>query len=134
MHFRLSFSSRLESVLGLRELLLRSGEVGVRLRRGRQVLVGIEATDSSDVSNIGELQETARLILVVVVAIGIIATLAGIIVGVVVISVVLVTSVSAMVLALGIAHLLRHRRQSHTFRQVGKRIDEASLLFLVVVE
>ena len=37
-------------------------------------------------------------------------------------------------LLLEVLELFWHRRQSHSFRQVGKRIDESSFLLLGVVE
>ena len=129
---RLSGIRGLESVARLRELLLRSSEVGIRLRGAGQVLVGVEATDGGNVSDVGQLQEVAGLIAVVI-AIAIVVAL-RIVVGVALVSV-LVTSVApAVVLALGVAHLFGHGRERDTLGQVRKRIDETSLLSLVVVE
>ena len=39
-----------------------------------------------------------------------------------------------MELRLRVAHLLRHGRKSDTLGQIGKRINEASLLSLFVIE
>lgn len=133
---RLSLSGRgrrLERSRGLRELLLRSSEVGIRLRGASQVLVRVEASDGGNISDVGQLQEVAGLILVVV-SVVIVGALTRIIVAIVLVSLVLVTSISSVIFALRVAHLLGHGRQSDTLGKVGKRIDEASLLFLVVVE
>lgn len=129
--------------LRLLEDLLGRGELEDRLRRrrARQVLVRVEATDRCDVGNVRQLEEIVRLrrgaeaILPEVlhevaglVSIPVLAIFVG--------SVPLTVVVSAVVVAATVLQpeLFGHRRQSDAFWQVRQRIDEATLLFFVVVE
>jgi hypothetical protein len=129
---RLSRSGGLERGAGLRELLLGSSEVGIRLRSTGEVLVRVETTDGGNVSDVGKLKEVAGLI-VVVIAVRVVVALRIVASGVLV-SILLTSVAPAVVLAFRVAHLLGHGRQRNTLRQVRKRINEASLLSLVVIE
>jgi hypothetical protein len=131
----LGFRGRRERSASLGELLLRGREVGIGLRSTRQVLVGVEATDGGNVSDVRQLQEVASLIRVVEIAVRVEIGLGSVEVATGRVSLTLLTSVaSAVVLGLRVAHLLGHGRQSDALGKVGERIDEASLLSRVVVE
>lgn len=88
------------------------------------VLVRVESTKatrkSSQVSNRGDLNHRVGVVV------------RGILVSTVVIPV--VTLVIVVVSPSVVLQLLRHWRESHSFWEVWKRIDELSLLLLVVVE
>jgi len=112
---------------------------GLRSRRTVQVLARVESTDGGNVSQVGQLEEVVLLL-----AKGAHATL---VVGIEVAVVTLVSEVSVVVpvaLALMVSVVstvaavdsdsLRHRRESDALWEVGKRIDESSLLVVAVVE
>ena len=128
-------------LLSLFEDLLGCGELEDRLRRGRarQILVRVEASDRSDIGDVGQLEEVVRLrsgeaILAVVlheearlVSIPVLAVSIGIFTLGVVVSAVAVVPVLQ-------PQLFRHRRKSDALRQVRKGINETTLLVVAVVE
>ena len=83
-----------------------------------QILGRIEASDSCNIGDIGQLEEIRRML----------SKLVGALRNEVRVEVAVV-AVSVVIAAAGLhSELLRHRRESDTFGQVGERVDEVALL------
>jgi len=112
----------------------------LRRRRARKILVRVEATNRSDIGNVGQLEEIVLLLaeltdaliakvlreeawLVCLPVLTILSVPFAIVVSAVVVTAAMLQS-----------ELFRHRRKSDSLGQVRKWIDEAALLILVVVE
>ena len=117
------------SGLRLFEDLLRCSELvdGLRWRRTRQVLVGVEPTDRRDVGNVGELEELADAL--VREEAGLVGPVLAVIhyAGAVVVSAMIVPAV--LELDLG-----RHRRESDALGQIRERVCQSAHVLIAVVE
>lgn len=102
----------------LLEVLLGTGEWS-RRRRGwwlrGQVLVGVEAANCGQICNVGQLHESILL---------------SVKTGHAVLALVLLLLVAPF--RLGMSNFLRHGRQSDTFGQVWKRVNQSSLVFAMM--
>lgn len=112
-------------------ILVESGSEVHDWSRAR-VLVWIEATQGNDISQALDLDHR-HLVLhgrevnwADVLSAGSVAVVGGLLL--------LLVLVEVVLLVLVVLELLRHGRQSHAFWQVGQRIDQISLLVVVVVE
>jgi len=89
-----------------------------------QILGRIEASDSCNIGDIGQLEEIRRMLSILV----------GALRNEIRVEVAVVASSVVITAARLHSELLRHRRESHTFGQVGKRVDEVTLLADIVEE